>query len=128
MVVAVATAPDLDALTLAYGKEIFARIGRSGALPFSPRWFDDLLMQWTMSDEAVKVQLFRFIDALPLLKSSSEVTRHLWEYFHEAADHLPGWMRWALPYMPRHGWSGELLARTARRNAERLARKFIAGS
>ena len=50
-------------------------------------------MEWTMGDEAVKVQLFRFIDVLPLLRSPADITRHLREYFGEAGEHLPGWLR-----------------------------------
>src|SRR5262249_18025305 len=86
------------------------------------------LMEWSMGDEAVKVQLFRFIDALPLLKTPASVNRHLREYFEEASPHLPGWLRFGLKWMPRDGFAGRLLASTARSNAERLARRFIAGS
>jgi RHH-type proline utilization regulon transcriptional repressor/proline dehydrogenase/delta 1-pyrroline-5-carboxylate dehydrogenase len=120
--------PKLEALTQVYGREIFARVGHTVSVPFSPSWWDERLMNWTMGDEAVKVQLFRFIDALPLLHSSREVNRHLREYFEEAKLHLPGWMRRALPLMPNDGFAGNLLAKTARWNAERLARRFIAGS
>jgi RHH-type proline utilization regulon transcriptional repressor/proline dehydrogenase/delta 1-pyrroline-5-carboxylate dehydrogenase len=121
-------ARSLEALTQDYGREIFARLGHSRPLPLGPAWWDERLMQWTMGGEAVKVQLFRFIDVLPLLHTAPAITRHLHEYFTEAAPHLPGWMRTALPWMPTDGWAGRLLARTARTNAERLARRFIAGS
>jgi RHH-type proline utilization regulon transcriptional repressor/proline dehydrogenase/delta 1-pyrroline-5-carboxylate dehydrogenase len=119
---------ELEALTRSYGKEIFARIGRSGPVPFGAGWWDDRLMNWTMGDEAVKVQLFRFIDVLPLLDTPRAVNRHLREYFTEAAPHLPRWMRFGVRYLPDDGFAGRLLARVARQNAERLARRFIAGS
>jgi RHH-type proline utilization regulon transcriptional repressor/proline dehydrogenase/delta 1-pyrroline-5-carboxylate dehydrogenase len=77
----------LEGLAFDYGRELFARLGRSDSLPLSPRWWDDRLMNWTMSAEAVKVQLFRFIDVLPLLHSPREVNRHLREYFTEASPH-----------------------------------------
>jgi RHH-type proline utilization regulon transcriptional repressor/proline dehydrogenase/delta 1-pyrroline-5-carboxylate dehydrogenase len=118
----------LEALTHNYGRELFARIGQQRLLPFSPGWWDDRLMAWTMGDEAVKIQLFRFIDVLPLLHTPQEVNRHLREYFTEAGPHLPSWMRFGLRYLPGDGLAGKLLAHTARRNAERLARRFIAGS
>jgi RHH-type transcriptional regulator, proline utilization regulon repressor / proline dehydrogenase / delta 1-pyrroline-5-carboxylate dehydrogenase len=120
--------PAVEALTQDYGREIFARLGRTLPLPFSPGWWDERLMNWTMAAEAVKVQLFRFIDVLPLLHSPGEINRHLREYFNEAKAELPRWMTAALPYMPSHGLAGRLLARAARHNAERLARRFIAGS
>src|SRR5207237_7001806 len=117
-----------EALTHDYGREIFARLSHRGPVTFSPSWWDDLLMQWTMGDPVVKVQLVRFIDALPLLRSTHDINRHLREYFTEARERLPHWMQLGLRYMPDNGFAGNLLARTARWNAERLARRFIAGS
>ncbi len=122
------SATDLEALTHAYGREIFARLERTGPFPFGPGWWDERLMDWTMSAEAIKVQLFRFIDVLPLLRTAPEINRHLREYFTEAAPQLPPWLRFGLRYLPRDGFAGRLLATTAYRNAERLARRFIAGS
>src|SRR5258708_22655827 len=84
---------ELDALTRDYGREIFGRLGRSGPLLFSPRWWDDRLMEWTMSQKDVKVQLFRFVDVLPLLRTPASIVRHLREYFAEAGDGVPGWLR-----------------------------------
>jgi RHH-type proline utilization regulon transcriptional repressor/proline dehydrogenase/delta 1-pyrroline-5-carboxylate dehydrogenase len=119
---------DVEHLTRDIGREIFARLNAGSSWPFTPAWLDERMMDWTMADPAVKVQLFRFIDALPLLTTPISITRHLREYFVEARDHLPGWMRWGLPWMPADGWPGRLLASVARRNANRLARRFIAGS
>lgn len=119
---------DMEALTRDYGRAIFARVGPGGPLLFSPGWWDERLMEWTMGDEAVKVQLFRFIDVLPLLKSPATITGHLREYFAEAGRHVPPWMRLGLRWLPQGGFTGRILASTAYRSAERLARKFIAGS
>src|SRR5436853_611762 len=77
---------------------------------FSPAWLDDRLMEWSMGDPAVKVQLFRFIDALPNLKSAEEIALHLRDYFNEAGEHLPGWMRRAVSILPERGVGGRLLA------------------
>src|SRR5207247_2343868 len=84
----------IEALTRAYGRDLFARLDHSGPVIFTRAWIDDLLMGWSMADEAIKIQLFRFIDALPLLKSSESIAQHLREYFAEIADRLPVWMRW----------------------------------
>jgi RHH-type proline utilization regulon transcriptional repressor/proline dehydrogenase/delta 1-pyrroline-5-carboxylate dehydrogenase len=119
---------DVERLTQAYGREIFARLGRDGPILLSPRWLDDRLMEWTMANEAVKLQLFRFIDVLPLLQTPGQINGHLREYFEEAGPTLPGWMRLAVRWLPRDGFLGKLLARLTRTNATRLARRFIAGS
>ncbi|MCS7046985.1 MAG: proline dehydrogenase family protein, partial [Gemmataceae bacterium] len=118
----------LERLTRAYGEELFARLDRRGPLPFSPRWWDDKMLALTMHDEAVKLQLFRFIDALPLLHTPEAISRHLIEYFEEAVDDLPAWARRGLRWLPGSGWGARLLAGAARSNAARLARRFIAGA
>src|SRR3954469_15556928 len=87
---------ELERLTRAYGQELFARVDRRGPLLFSPGWFDERLMDWTMDDEAVEVQLFRFIDVLPQLGAAPVVARHLREYFEEAHESLPAWARLGL--------------------------------
>jgi RHH-type proline utilization regulon transcriptional repressor/proline dehydrogenase/delta 1-pyrroline-5-carboxylate dehydrogenase len=119
---------DVETLTRGYGREIFARIGRGTAIPFAPSWWDERLMEWSMGNEAIKFQLFRFVDVLPLLNSPEKISRHLREYFGEAQEHLPGWLRFGIHRLPSRGFLGRLLATTAYRSARRLARKFIAGS
>jgi RHH-type proline utilization regulon transcriptional repressor/proline dehydrogenase/delta 1-pyrroline-5-carboxylate dehydrogenase len=121
-------AADLEALTVRYGREIFSRIERAAPLPFGPAWWDERLMEWSMGDEAVKVQLFRFVDVLPLLRTPAEIARHLREYFAEARGHLPGWLTFGLRLIPSGGLLGRAFAGLAHRSARRLARKFIAGS
>src|SRR5262245_8853989 len=123
-----AAGAELERLTRAYGSELFARVDRRGPALLTPSWLDDRLMKWTMSDEAVKLQLFRFIDVLPLLNTPQTVSRHLREYFEEANNSLPGMVRFGVRWMPRRGVGADLLAWAARSNAQRLARRFIAGS
>ena len=50
----------------------------------------------TLDDPLVRVQLFRFIDALPALKDAGSVRRHLAEYLAEAGDAVPWWLDLAL--------------------------------
>src|SRR5436309_3033817 len=121
-------APDaeVERLTRAYGQELFARLDRRGPTLLTPRWFDERLMEWTMAAQAVKLQLFRFIDVLPMLKTAPEVSRHLREYFEEARAELPAWVRLGVRWIPNRGVGGQLLATVARSSAERMARRFIA--
>src|SRR5436190_10696709 len=100
---------ELETLTQAYGRELFARLDRAGPLLFTPAWWDERLMEWTMRNEAIKVQLFRFIDVLPQLRTPEAIARHLREYFAEAGTGLPAWLRWGLYWLPTRGWPGRLL-------------------
>ncbi|MDX2035452.1 MAG: proline dehydrogenase family protein [Isosphaeraceae bacterium] len=111
---------------LAIGREIFERVGRGPKIWQRP-WWDDRAMALAMSDPTVKVQLFRFIDVLPTLRSPAAVGRHLREYLEEAGDRVPWWMRWGVALAPPGTWAEAALASTARWSATHMARRFIAG-
>ena len=79
-------------------------------------------MEWAMKDEAVKVQLFRFVDVLPCLRSDALVARILNEYFADVGDnpllHGIGRVSTILPHVA---------SRAVRTGVESLAAQFIAG-
>ncbi len=114
---------DLEQLTRRIGKEIFARAD-AGPVPFGPTWWDDRLMELTMGNEALKLQLFRFVDVLPQLRTPEDIVRHLREYLAEAGASVPAWARLGVWLLPAWGPVAWLI----RWSARRLARKFIAGS
>ena len=120
-------AAELDRRTIEIGRELFHRMGR-GPRPWRRAWWDERLMNWTLDDPAVRVQLFRFIDVLPALRSDASVGRHLAEYLAEAGDRVPWWL--GLPVrLASEGTARErLLAATARLAATVMAGKFIAGT
>jgi RHH-type proline utilization regulon transcriptional repressor/proline dehydrogenase/delta 1-pyrroline-5-carboxylate dehydrogenase len=119
---------DVEALTQDYGRAIFARLGVAGPPPFSPAWLDERIMEWTMGEESLKVNLFRFVDALPRLHTSDQINRHLREYLDAAGSKLPGWMRFGLRVLPENGFLGRVMADSAQWGTRRLARRFIAGT
>ena len=121
-------AAGLEARTQEIGREIFRWVAESGDSILSPRWWDDRLMALTLRDPAVKVQLFRLVDTLPALRDDRAVVRHLREYFQTIQEHVPAVLRPAVRWMPQEGLLGDLIASTARFNATRLARRFIAGT
>lgn len=117
----------LEALTQQYGRELFARMESARPPLFFPRWWEERLMGFTMDREALKVQLFRFVDVLPQLREPQQITRHLREYLREAGDDgmpFPAVSEW----LPQNGLLGRLVADAARWGASRMAQRFIAGS
>jgi len=109
------------------GRELFERIGR-GPKPWQRAWWEDRFVAGTLNDPLVRVQLFRFIDALPSLKSSAAVRRHLAEYLAEAGDRVPWWLSWGLRLAPPGTERAEWLAHAAQASAGVMAKKFIAGA
>ena len=86
------SARDLAAIesgTQKIGRYLFEHLDVRRPKVWDRRWWDDRIMAWAMNDEAVKVQLFRFIDVLPMLTTPEAVARHLEEYLDDVQDRLP---------------------------------------
>ena len=113
------------------GRFVWGHLGRRRPSIFERRWWDDRIMAAAMADESLKVQMFRFVDVLPRLKTHRDVTRHLQEYFHEVKEHLPfavEMVRFGVEHLSPESVLSRALAYNARANAARMARRFIAGS
>ena len=120
--------PDVEAETQAIGDWLQQHNKRRQPSIFERRWWDDRILSWAMADESVKVQMFRFVDVLPMLKDHQAVSRHLQEYFEEVNDHLPGAVRMVVDHAGPNTVLGRALSMNARSNAVRMAERFIAGS
>jgi RHH-type proline utilization regulon transcriptional repressor/proline dehydrogenase/delta 1-pyrroline-5-carboxylate dehydrogenase len=118
---------EIERRILEIGLDLFRRIGR-GATPWQRTWWDDRFMALTMGDPTVKVQLFRFIDALPALRDATSVHRHLREFLDEAGPRVPRWMNAAVDLAPAGSIRAEGFAAAATWAATNMARRFIAGS
>ncbi len=114
--------------TLEIGHAMWARRNRRKPTVFERRWWLDHILEWAMHDESVKVQMFRFVDVLPTLKSSTSVALHLQEYFDEVRTHLPTAVRMGLDVAQPDSLLGKALAVNARTNARKMAERFIAGT
>src|SRR6185369_16157120 len=74
----------IETSTQNWGEKIFDLMEKASQPSlFSKKGFYGALMEWSMRDEQFKTQLFRFVDVLPTLASSSEVAKHLKEYLGE---------------------------------------------
>ncbi len=128
--------PDLpdDALraveerTREIGRSIFGQLDKQRPFFLQRRWWDDRIMDLAMQDEAVKVQLFRFVDVLPMLATNDAVVGHLNEYLADVRDRLPRPLSAALGIARRSSLTRGAVARAARLSAMDLARRFIAGT
>ena len=120
--------PAVEDETLAVGRYVWEHLERRSPSVFERRWWDDRILNWAMTDESVKVQMFRFVDVLPMLKTRESITRHLQEYFDEVRSHLPWAVRIGLDVAQPDSILGRALAYNARTNAARMAQRFIAGA
>src|SRR5580658_1992648 len=83
------------------------------------------IMEWSMKDPAFKAQLFRFVDVLPALNSSSEIVRHLREYLGDKAVELNPAMRTGLAAA---SFAPALVAGPVKANVTSMASQFVAGA
>lgn len=110
------------------GQQIFAHLRAGFPSVFQREWWESRILEWCMRDEALKVQLFRFIDVLPTLKTGEQVARHLQEYLHAHEHTLPVAVAWGLTFSSPRSVAARAVALAVRRNVTHLAQRFIAGA
>ena len=67
----------VEAETQAIGRQFWGQLERRMPSMFERRWWDDRVLSWAMSDESVKVQMFRFVDVLPMLKTHEQTSNRI---------------------------------------------------
>ncbi len=118
--------PDLEALIQQWGEKILALIDAAETPSlFSKKGFYGTLMEWAMADEHFKTQLFRFVDVLPTLSSSSEISRHLKEYLGDDQVKLSPALRLGLKAATGASW---LFGAGVKAQVTGMARQFMLGN
>lgn len=100
-----------------------ARAHKAGLL--SARFYQDKLMDWAMKDQEFKVQLFRFVDAFPVLTTPEMVHDHLVDYLSQPGVKPPPGMDLALK---AGGIAKGIAARSISSQIKGMASNFIAGT
>jgi RHH-type proline utilization regulon transcriptional repressor/proline dehydrogenase/delta 1-pyrroline-5-carboxylate dehydrogenase len=116
---------DIEPKVRQYGEQVFALM--DAAEPpslFSKKGFYGTLMEWSMRDEHFKTQLFRFVDVLPTLTSSSEVAKHLKEYLGDDEVKLSPALRMGLKAAGGMSW---LFGSGIKAQVTGMARQFMLG-
>jgi RHH-type proline utilization regulon transcriptional repressor/proline dehydrogenase/delta 1-pyrroline-5-carboxylate dehydrogenase len=127
----IASGPDANALereTQTRGRALLAAVRREEKGGGPSDYFYTRLMALTTADERLKVELFRFVDALPALKTSEAVTRHLQEYLLRPDVKLPPGGASLLRFLGALAPTRGVAAAAARIGARTMARRFIAGA
>src|SRR4051812_23969020 len=108
----------------AKGETIFNMMESEGQSIFNKDWWYGRIMEWSMKNEQFKTQMFRFVDVLPYLQSSSEVAKHLKEYFAESGEDLPSVFNFGLGL---GSLAPGILAGAVKKNVTQMAKMFITG-
>jgi len=117
---------DLEAGVREWGERIFSLTDAAeGPSLFSRKGFYGTLIEWAMGDEHFKTQLFRFVDVLPTLASSAEISRHLKEYLGDDQVKLSPALRLGLKAAGGMSW---LFGSGIKAQVTGMARQFMLGN
>ncbi len=115
---------DIEKKIAEVGRELYASMNKVPSIFDRKRWMGRI-MNLAMRDEAFKLNLFRYIDVLPSLKTDALVTTLFREYF-EGAKELPLLIRRGIGRLSK-GFLPHVAAKVIRTGVRALARQFIAG-
>ncbi|MEF2145041.1 MAG: L-glutamate gamma-semialdehyde dehydrogenase [Desulfovibrionaceae bacterium] len=111
------------------GRAFFESIRGEAPSVFNKGFWTGKVMDWAMKNEDFKVQLFRFVDVLPYLNTSENLTRHIEEYFGDKDADIPAVLKWGAGKTGGllGNIAGKMMGKAIRSNIEGMAKQFIVG-
>lgn len=108
------------------GTELWRKI--QGQVPgiFNRGYWQGKILDSAMADPSFKIDLFRFVDVLPTLKTTEQVTSHLRQYLLKPGRELPMLLGTALK-LASGGIASGIAAKAIRKNITDMAERFIVG-
>jgi RHH-type proline utilization regulon transcriptional repressor/proline dehydrogenase/delta 1-pyrroline-5-carboxylate dehydrogenase len=117
---------NLDPQVLKLGQEIWREM--RGEVPgiFNKDFWQGRILEWAMKDPSFRVDLFRLVDVLPVLKSRKQVWHHMRDYLMREGRPLPTVLSAALK-AASGGLTGVVAVEIIKRNVVNMAENFILG-
>ena len=116
----------LEARVEAIGRELFERTRGETPGVFSSAYWEGQLLAWAMRDPVFKVDLFRFVDVFPMLRTREQVSQHVQEMLLRGGRELPAAIATALRATTAR-LTGGIAQAALRKNIEAMASRFIVG-
>ncbi len=117
--------PALEPQIQRIGRDLLEQTGRQRAGVLSKAFWSQKLIDWAMKDEAFKVQLFRFVDTFPTLKTPEQIHDHLTDYLSQPGVTPPPGLGLG---MKAGGILKGTFAKTVASQITGLGQRFIAGT
>ncbi len=121
-----------DADTRRHAERLYEGAAATHPRLFDRKWWTGRLLEWAIRDEAFKVQLFRFIDVLPTLKTPAQIKRLVDEYFRQDTGPRDAGgralVRWGMRALSSAGFGAGVTADTIYAQAIQMANQFIVGA
>ncbi|MGK5090680.1 proline dehydrogenase family protein [Deltaproteobacteria bacterium TL4] len=117
-------ASHIDNQILELGAKFQSQLSRKFHNLLNKDYWQELLMDWVMKDPDFKIDMFHFIDVLPVLKTNQQMAEHIEEYLLQKQRDLPGVINVGLK-AALGGVTGGLATRTVRKNIMDMSERFI---
>lgn len=114
----------MEAEIQALGRRLVEASKTREPLTFTPRWWQERLLDWATGEPDFRVKLLRFVDVLPSLRSAAAVGDHVRQYFREdapAALQLASGLANQPAFRP-------VVSRIVREGVQAMSQRFIAGA
>lgn len=118
--------PALNSRIIEFGRSIFNDIGDASPSTFDKNYWNGRLMEWSMQKPELKVNLFRLVDVLPVLKNSTAVANHVREYLGDSAQAIHPALGWGLT-LSKGAVGAAATSFFVRQGVQQMASQFIAG-
>jgi len=123
----VSTVPSTEERIQSTARAIFAALANEKPGRLSRERLQGDMMEWAMADERLKVELLRFVDVFPALRSRAEIARHLQEYFAREGVATPAALRWGVSLAGQRSPMAPLASAVIRNQMKAFAQRFIVG-
>ncbi len=120
-------ASDLENRIRKTGMRLYSLMGEESRSIFNKEYWTGKLFEWCMHNEPFKVQMFRFVDVFPYLKTPESVMRHIREYFSDPALNFPSALDRGIKYVSPEWRTSGIIARSMGRNLVKVAGQFMIG-
>ena len=117
---------DLNPAISKVGQEIWKEMQGETPGIFNKDFWQGKILEWAMKDPLFRVNLFRLVDVLPVLKSRKQVWQHMRDYLIRDDLPLPPVLGVALK-AASGGLTGMVAVEVIKRNVVKMAENFILG-
>jgi len=117
---------DLNREILVFGRKIFDQIGKEQPSAFNKNFWISHILEWAMTRPELKLNIFRLVDVLPVLKDSKGIARHIDEYLEQCQAEIPWFARLGLHLKPELV-RNRIMSLLINNGVRQMAELFIAG-
>lgn len=118
---------ELEPRILEIGKEIFELGNKHQMGLFDKKFWSGKLMEWSMQNRDFKIEMFRFVDVLPALESSEQISEHIKAYFLRSGIEMSTFLKAGMVAATTGGITSKIAASTIKKNVSAMAKTFITG-